>query len=124
MNTWRSLNTAAAVSPAAGKVRIQAARMLPATPQRTADSFRVAPTPMTAEVVTCVVETGAAYAYAVVISTADATDWAANPAVLSSLYTRRPSVRIIRQPPDAVPALMARAQAIFTQVGTAKVERW
>ena len=32
--------------------------MLPATPQRTADSRRVAPTPITDEVITCVVDTG------------------------------------------------------------------
>ena len=44
--------------PAAGIVRIQAITMLPATPQRTADSRRVAPTPMTDELITCVVDTG------------------------------------------------------------------
>ena len=41
--------------------------MLPATPQRTADSRRVAPTPMIDAVVTCVVETGTANTVAVAI---------------------------------------------------------
>ena len=48
----------AATAAAAGIVSTQAKTMLPATPQRTADSRRVAPTPMTDDVMTCVVETG------------------------------------------------------------------
>ena len=39
--------------------------MLPATPQRTAETRRVAPAPMIAEVITCVVEIGAANTNAV-----------------------------------------------------------
>ncbi len=40
--------------------------MLPVTPQRTAVSLRVAPTPSIAEVIVCVVEMGAAKTNAVV----------------------------------------------------------
>src|SRR4029434_6943930 len=43
---------------AAGMVRIQAQTMRPATPQRTADRRRVAPTPTIAPVMVWVVETG------------------------------------------------------------------
>jgi hypothetical protein len=47
-------------------VRTHAATMFPATPQRTAESRLVAPTPITAEVIVWVVEIGASYTYAVV----------------------------------------------------------
>ena len=50
--------TRAATAPAAGIVITQAKTMLPATPQRTADSRRVAPAPMTEELMTWVVDTG------------------------------------------------------------------
>ena len=40
--------------------------MVRATPQRTAERRRVAPAPMIAEVMMCVVETGASKTYAVV----------------------------------------------------------
>ena len=49
---------AAATSAAAGIVRIQATTMFPATPQRTAESRFVAPAPITAPEMTCVVESG------------------------------------------------------------------
>ena len=39
-------------------VMIQAMTMLPAMPQRTAETRRAAPTPMIAPVIVCVVETG------------------------------------------------------------------
>ena len=48
------------MAPAAGKVRTQAIRMLPATSHRTAESRLVAPTPMIAEVIVWVVEIGSA----------------------------------------------------------------
>ena len=48
----------AATAAAAGIVSTQATTMLPATPQRTAESRRVAPTPITDELMTCVVDTG------------------------------------------------------------------
>jgi hypothetical protein len=61
MKRCKILKTAAAVKPAAGRVRTQAVTILPATPHRTAENLRVDPTPMIADVVMCVVETGAAY---------------------------------------------------------------
>src|SRR5690625_6810928 len=72
--------------------------MLPATPQRTADSRRVAPTPITAEVIVCVVEIGAWNTYAVVYRTDAATDSAAKPRGGSRSTIRRPKVRMMRQP--------------------------
>src|SRR5690606_11453101 len=48
----------AAAKADAGIVKIQAQTMLPATPQRTADILRDAPTPTMAPVIVCVVETG------------------------------------------------------------------
>ena len=74
--------------------------MLPATPQRTADSRRVAPTPMIEVVVMCVVETGTANTVAVAIMTPEATVWAAKPPAGVSWMIRRPSVRMIRKPPE------------------------
>jgi hypothetical protein len=73
--------------------------MLPATPQRTAESRRVAPTPMIEVVVMCVVETGTAKTVAVVIMTPDATVWAEKPPAGVSWMIRRPSVRMMRNPP-------------------------
>ena len=43
---------------AAGNVITQAMMILPAMPQRTAETLRAAPTPMMAPVIVCVVETG------------------------------------------------------------------
>ena len=56
---WITQKVTAATMPAPGNVSTQAPTMLPATPQRTADSRLVAPTPMIAEVIVCVVEMGA-----------------------------------------------------------------
>ena len=50
--------TRAATAAAAGMVSTQAITMFPATPQRTADSRRVAPAPMIEDEITCVVEIG------------------------------------------------------------------
>ena len=44
--------------PEIGIVKIQAQIMFPATPQRTADSLLVDPTPIIAPVIVCVVLTG------------------------------------------------------------------
>ena len=73
--------------------------MLPATPQRTADSRLVAPTPMIAEVIVWVVEIGTPYPMAATNSTLDAVVSAAKPCGGSSSMIRRPRVRMIRQPP-------------------------
>ena len=88
---------------AAGKVSTQATRMLPATPHRTADRRFVAPTPMIAEVIVCVVEIGSPNP-AAVNSTADAVLSAAKPSGGPRSITLRPSVRMMRQPPAYVPA--------------------
>ena len=55
----RTAKQKAAASPAAGKVKIHAVTIERAIPQRTAEARRVAPEPMIAEVMMCVVETGA-----------------------------------------------------------------
>src|SRR5205807_1805894 len=55
---WRMAKATHAISADAGIVTNHAAMMLAPRPQRTADSFRLAPTPITAPVITCVVLTG------------------------------------------------------------------
>src|SRR5918995_5927871 len=105
-------------------VSTQAAPMDRATPQRTADSRRVAPTPITDDVMMCVVDTGIAYAYAVVSITELATVWAVKPCAGVSWMIRRPSVRMIRQPPAYVPSAIAAAADSTTHSGTRNVSRW
>ena len=53
----RTRNKRAAKDPAIGIVNTQAQMMRRATPHRTAESLFVAPTPMMAPVIVCVVET-------------------------------------------------------------------
>ena len=48
----------AAMNADAGIVKIHAHTILPATPQRTAEVLRAAPTPTMAPVIVCVVDTG------------------------------------------------------------------
>jgi hypothetical protein len=55
----RTTKQSAAAEPAAGNVSTQALTMERAMPQRTAETRRVAPEPMMAEVITWVVDTGA-----------------------------------------------------------------
>src|SRR5690348_1891568 len=98
--------------------------MFPATPHRTAENRRVEPTPRIELVITWVVEIGAANAYAVVSMIPLATVCAANPPTGLSWITRRPSVRMIRQPPEYVPRLIASAELITTQNGTYSVDKW
>src|SRR3954463_8993552 len=93
----------AATIAAAGRVTIQAITMFPATPQRTADRRLVEPTPMMAEVIVCVVDTGACQMNAVAYRMLAAVAAAANPCGGSSSMTLRPSVRMIRHPPAYVP---------------------
>src|SRR5690242_5099178 len=97
--------------------------MFPATPQRTADRRLVAPTPITEAEITCVVETGKPRC-AVAKRMPDELVWAAKPCGGSSLNTRLPTVRMIRQPPTYVPAAIAVPAARMTQVGTSGVERF
>ena len=84
--------------PAIGIVKIQATRMLPATPQRTAWRPRVAPAPITDPEITCVVETGKPRCAVVQRIDAQAV-WAEKPCGGSIFAIRVPSVRMIRQPP-------------------------
>ena len=71
------------------------------TPQRTAESRLVAPAPMIAEVMMCVVEIGACEDDTPsMYSTQAADDSAAKPRGGSRWMIRRPSVRMIRQPPE------------------------
>ena len=72
--------------------------MLPATPQRTADSRLAAPAPMMPPEMTCVVESGKPACEAVRITAAPA-PWAAKPCAGSILMIRLPIVLMIRQPP-------------------------
>ena len=73
--------------------------MLPATPQRTADSRLVAPTSMIADVIVRVVEIGQP-SCEVTKSTVLAVVSAAKPSGGPRWITRRPRVRMIRQPPE------------------------
>lgn len=77
----------------------------------------VAPTPMIAEVITCVVEIGAWNRNADPNMIDAPVVSAANPCGGSSSMIFRPSVRMMRQPPAYVPADSITAQAIFTHTG-------
>ena len=80
--------------------------MLRATPQRTPRGPLLEPTPMIALEMTWVVETGIPK-WAVTSSTVAAVVSAAKPWIGSSSTTLWPIVRMIRQPPTAVPSEMA-----------------
>src|ERR687892_2771887 len=99
----------AATRPAIGMVSTHAPTMLPATPHRTADRRRVAPTPITAEVIVWVVEIGAWKTNAVVYRTLAAVASAANPRGGSRCTMGPPSVRKRGHPPGYVPAPHAPA---------------
>ena len=91
-----------AISQAPGMVRIQAHTTRPATPQRTADSRRLAPTPTMPPVIVCVVDTGMP-ACDVKNNVAAAADSAAIPPTGWSRVIFEPIVLTIRQPPVSVP---------------------
>jgi len=74
----------APTNAAAGIVSTQATAMLPASPQRTADSRFAAPAPSTAPVIECVVDSGKPRCEAV-SSTAAPPPWAAKPCAGSIL---------------------------------------
>ena len=88
----------APIAAAAGRVSTHAVTMLPATPQRTAESRLAAPEPMTAPEMVCVVESGKPPWVAARITAAPA-PWAAKPWAESILWIRLPIVLMIRQPP-------------------------
>ena len=77
------------------------------------------PTPMMAEEMTWVVETGAPRAVATKMTAAPEVS-AANPCTGWRHRTFRPTVLMIRQPPAAVPSAMAAAHAATTQNGMGK----
>src|SRR3954471_2520745 len=95
-----------AMTKAPGMVSTQAHTTRLATPHRTAESRRLAPTPTMAPVMVCVVETGmpAAEAKNKVLAAADS---AASPPTGCSRVMRDPMVFTMRQPPDSVPRPMA-----------------
>src|ERR671933_990686 len=105
------------MSADAGSVSTQATTMLPATPQRTAETRLAAPAPMIPPEITCVVESGKPTCDADRITAAPAA-CAAKPCAGSILMIRLPIVRMIRQPPTYVPAAIALAAVTTTHVGT------
>ncbi len=90
--------------------------MLPATPQRTAETRLPAPAPITPPLITCVVESGKPKWVEARITVAPA-PWAENPCAASILMIRVPVVRMIRQPPQYVPRAIAVAEETITQSG-------
>ena len=50
--------------------------------------------------------------------------WLAKPSIAARWKMRRPIVRMIRQPPIAVPRVSAAPQTSFTQSGTVSESRW
>jgi len=107
----------AAMMAVAGTVRTQAHTTRPATPQRTADRRRVAPTPTMAPVIVCVVDTGMPAADVAKSVTAAAVS-AHMPPTGCSLVMRMPMVCTMRQPPNIVPIAIAAWQERMTQTGT------
>src|SRR5690242_6184766 len=103
--TWRTRlvtpHTMAAISAESGMVRIQAQTMLLATPQRTAESRWVAPTPRIEAVMVWVVLTGIP-ATAVPRSVIAPAVSAQKPPIGRSLVNRMPIVFTMRQPPASV----------------------
>src|SRR5438552_658585 len=87
-------------------VRIQAHTIRVATPHRTAESRRVAPTPMIAPEIVWVVDTGTPPNDAPRMEIAAAAS-AQKPPTGCSLVIRIPMVFTIRHPPARVPAAMA-----------------
>src|SRR5215831_4202239 len=96
----------AATAADAGMVKIQAQTMRPATPQRTAESRPVDPTPTIAPVMVCVVLTGIPFIASTNRVAAPALS-AQNPPTGLSLVIFDPMVRTIRHPPTYVPRAMA-----------------
>ena len=105
-------------------VRIQAHTTRPATPQRTADSRRLAPTPTMPPVIVCVVDTGMP-ACDVKNSVAAAADSAAIPPTGCRRVIFDPIVLTIRQPPVSVPSAIATWADSTTHSGTSEpLGRW
>ena len=99
-----------------GMVRIHAHTMRPATPQRTDENRSVAPTPLIAPAIVCVVETGMPKWDAMKREVAPAVS-AQNPPYGRSLVMRWPIVFTIRHPPASVPSAMAACAQRITHIG-------
>ena len=106
-----------AISAEIGIVSTHAQTIFVATPQRTALSRFVAPTPIIAPVMVCVVLTGMPKCVAPKMVMAPAVS-AQKPPTGLSFVSPTPIVLTILQPPDIVPAAIAAAHANFTQSGT------
>src|SRR4026207_911571 len=94
------------MKPAAGRGIIHAITMLPATPQRTADTLLAAPTPVIAPVMVWVVDTGTPNEGARRSGAAPAVS-AQKPWTGFKRVILEPIVRTMRQPPTSVPKPMA-----------------
>jgi hypothetical protein len=109
----------AAIRAVMGRVRTQAVKISPATPQRTFDNLSAEPTPIMAELTTWVVETGPPRRAAPKITVAEVT-WDVKPWMGRMRYIFAPKVLIIRHPPVAVPKDMDAALSAITHQGTTK----
>ena len=98
-------------------VSTQAHTTFRATPQRTADSRRMLPTPMIAPVMVWVVLTGMPKLAEPRSAMAPAVS-AQKPPIGWRAVRRIPIVRTIRQPPKSVPSPIAAWQVRTTQMGT------
>src|SRR5207244_10747681 len=107
-------NTIPATAAEAGIVRIHAQTMRLATPQRTAESLVVAPTPTIAPVMVWVVLTGIPKKDARITVIPPAVS-AQNPPTGLSFVIRVPIVFTILQPPDNVPNAIAACADRITQ---------
>ena len=107
----------APIAADAGKVKTQAIRMFPATPQRTAERRLVAPTPMIVELITWVVETGIPNRAVLDRMAADVIS-TAKPLIGCSFTIFPPRVLMIRHPPADVPKAIIAAHENLTQKGT------
>ena len=104
-----------------GIVSNQATSRLLVTPQRTAERRLVAPTPMIAPVIVCVVETGIlsiSVIYRVIAPAVSAT----TPSNGVTLVILEPIVFTIRQPPLIVPIEITVKHVIGTQLGKSLIE--
>src|SRR4051812_41537985 len=112
------------MAPAPGKVRIQAPTMLPATLQRTAESFFVAPPPAMAEAIVGVVVIGGPRPMPKAKSRVLATVSAAKPSGGPRSMIFRPRVRMMRQPPAYVPSASTVAEVQYVHCGISVVVDW
>src|SRR5436305_10096749 len=113
----------APMKAAAGIGSIQAQTIWRATPQRTAERRRVAPTPTIAPVIVCVVETGMPKELAMKSVIAPAVS-AAKPPTGCSFVIFEPIVWMIRQPPDSVPRPIAVCAERITHIGIVNVFKY